>query len=356
MYSNRNPRDSRRDLQNLLSILSCAGEIADSNSSNVMAENMGHSNLNAFAFLEPTPIRPDHEIMIRKQFFSTKNNSQVIERQSNETANPSVPLTSFNAFLGRDDETFNLHKVNVGPMIVGNLSTGIDDEPLNLHQPDLAPESSWAMSSNGIDDLAPANSGKMSKECSITPANESFNRLALFGGNISLGNTSDASVASIRFLEHQTSQWDKRFQELLLFVHDHGHALVPHSYFPNQKLAQWAKRQRHQFKRKIMGYHSTLTDERENKLLQAGFVFDSHRAAWQVHFESLKAFSLANGHCRIPRDFRDRSLEVWMKHQRRQYVLLLKGKKSTMTDDRIAALNSIGFNWNPRNLVRPSKV
>ncbi|KAG7351731.1 type III restriction enzyme [Nitzschia inconspicua] len=356
MFSNGNPRDSRRDLQNLLSILSCAGEIADSSISyNVMAENMGHSNLNAFAFLEPTPIRPDHEIMIRKHMFSTKNNKQVIE--SNETANPFSSLTSSNAFLGRDDEALNLHKVNEGPMIAGNLCTGnIDDEPLNLHQADLAPENSWAMSSDDMDDLTPVVSGNMSKECSVTPANESFSRLAFVGGDISLGNTSDASSASIRFLKHQTSQWDKRFQELLLFVHEHGHALVPHSYFPNQKLAQWAKRQRHQYKRKKMGHHSTLTDERENKLLEVGFVFDSHRAAWQVQFECLKAFSLANGHCRIPRDFEDRSLEIWMKHQRRQYVLLMKGRKSTMTDDRIAALNSIGFNWNPRNLVRPSKV
>jgi hypothetical protein len=134
------------------------------------------------------------------------------------------------------------------------------------------------------------------------------------------------------------------------FRREHGHLLVPHSYPPNQKLAQWTKRQRHQYKRKTMGHHSTLTDEREELLLDVGFIFDSHAAVWNARFETLKAFKLANGHCTIPTKFDDGSITVWIKHQRRQYLLYKRGDKSTMTEERIGMLDSIGFDWNPRNL------
>ncbi|KAG7338156.1 helicase domain protein [Nitzschia inconspicua] len=282
---------------------------------------MGHSNLNAFdTVLEPTPIRPDHEIVIRKLYCSMKNNHQEQKIHPNTSTTDhfgaSAEPSFSNLFLRMDDETLNLHQANFGIMITGNFS----------------------------------------KECSTEPEMKPFDVSVLFGENTSLPNTSDSSSASIRFHKNQKYQWDGQFQELLLFHQEHSHLLVRHSYPPNQKLAQWVKRQRHQYKRKQLGCHSTLTDEREKQLLEVGFIFESHHAAWQARFETLKDFSLANGHCRIPPKFRDGSLNLWIKHQRRQYVLLIRGEKSTMTDERITALNSIGFNWNPRNLVRPSNV
>ncbi|KAG7353685.1 helicase domain protein [Nitzschia inconspicua] len=210
---------------------------------------------------------------------------------------------------------------------LSDLFLSMDDEPLDLDEAILAP---MAIRS-------------LSKELFLAPEKH-------------LPDTNDSSSAPIRFRKYQTSQWDDRFQELLLFQQEHGHLLVPHSYPPNQKLAQWVKRQRHQFKRKKLGHHSTLTDEREQQLLEVGFIFDSHRAVWHARFETLKAFRLANGHCGIPAKYEDGSLNVWIKHQRRQYLLFINGEKSTMTEERIAALNSIGFNWNPRNFARPNKV
>ncbi|KAG7372902.1 helicase domain protein [Nitzschia inconspicua] len=189
--------------------------------------------------------------------------------------------------------------------------------------------------------------GQLPKDSSSMPKN---------GPSTSFPSTDEWSSPSIRFHKYQTSQWDGRFRELVIFHKEHGHLLVPHSYLPNPKLAQWVKRQRHQNKRKHMGHRSTLTDDREEKLLAVGFIFDSHRAGWYERFETLKAFYLAHGHCGIPAKFEDGSLNVWMKHQRRQYVVFMNEKKSTMTEERIAALNSIGFNWNPRKLLRLKKL
>ncbi|KAG7340250.1 helicase domain protein [Nitzschia inconspicua] len=275
-YSNDFPPDCRNDLESLLSFLDKAKDLA--------------------TLLEPTPIRPDHEMVMSKQRSASEklNEHQWLSTPSSETTNQ---------FCVSDDSFFS------------KIFLNHDFEPLDL------------------DDQQ---------------ANRPSSALSFFEEKTPSHNTGECSCASFRFRKYQSSQWDDRFQELLLFCQEHGHVLVPHSYPPNQKLSQWVKRQRHQYKRKQMGHHSTLTDEREVQLLEAGFIFDSHRAVWQTRFESLKAFRMANGHCKVPTNFEDRSLVIWIKHQRRQYQFLINGEKSTMTEERIAALKSIGFNWNPR--------
>ncbi|KAG7372863.1 helicase domain protein [Nitzschia inconspicua] len=311
MYSNGAPTAFHQDLDHLVSFLDRAEAIVTSGPSNVMARNNDYNRLNPFLLLEPTPIRPDHEMAIRKQDSLTKDN-----HPTSKTADPFC--------------------ASVGPSI-SDLSRDMDLEPIDLRTAVLAP----------------MVIGQLSKDRNFRPTN---NHPFSVGKEQSPSqNHSDGSSPSVRLHKYQKCQWDIRFHELMAFRQEHNHLLVPHYYPPNQKLAQWVKRQRHQYKRKQMGQHSTLTDEREGQLASVGFIFDSHRAAWYTRFESLKAFFLANGHCGIPSKFEDGSLNVWIKHQRRQYLLFMNGEKSAMTEERIVALNSIGFNWNPRNFVRPQK-
>ncbi|KAL3895529.1 MAG: hypothetical protein SGARI_007422, partial [Bacillariaceae sp.] len=82
----------------------------------------------------------------------------------------------------------------------------------------------------------------------------------------------DTMEATKRSRKFQTGQWNERFQELLAFRAKHGHLFVPHHYPENQQLAQWVKRQRYQYKLKHqMGKHSTLSDDRQEALQNAGF-------------------------------------------------------------------------------------
>ncbi|KAG7340228.1 helicase domain protein [Nitzschia inconspicua] len=304
--SNDVPNDSRRDLVNLVSYLNRAEEIA---TSGPPGGNNGFHNGDPSSSLEPTPIRPDHEMFIRKQYEQHMSRSKP-----------------------KKTEQFC---VSVGSSF-SDVSTSMLDDPLDFHT---------AVSDHmDIENFTTDHS-------SCSPSDDPF----YIGIGSPSRNTSDESSASVRLRKYHTSQWDDRFQELMAFRQEHGHLLVPHSYSSNQKLAQWVKRQRHQYKRKHTGHHSTLTDEREEKLRAVGFIFDSHRAVWYARYETLKSYYLANGHCGIPSKFEDGSLNVWIKHQRRQYLLFMNGEKSTMTEQRIAALNSIGFNWNPRNFVRPEK-
>ena len=69
-------------------------------------------------------------------------------------------------------------------------------------------------------------------------------------------------VSGRRFRSSQEEQWYIKFNELVAYKRIHGHCQVPHKYIPNPTLAQWAKRQRYQYKLKQEAKPSTMTDER----------------------------------------------------------------------------------------------
>jgi hypothetical protein len=120
---------------------------------------------------------------------------------------------------------------------------------------------------------------------------------------------------------------------------------------------------------KQIGRHNTLTDEREQLLNQVGFVWDSHQASWNDHYQRLEAFFHFHGHVQIPatENAAYSSLSTWCKHQRRQYrnyvqqqqqaTSATNGKNNnnnnntTMTVERIRKLELLGFEWNPRRLM-----
>jgi len=156
--------------------------------------------------------------------------------------------------------------------------------------------------------------------------------------------TTKKNGQSARFRRYQADQWMERFEDLVDFREEFGSCLVPHSYPPNQQLAQWVKRQRYQHKLKKEGRHSTLTDARQKELEDMGFVWDSH-------MDALKVYQKRHGNCLVPTNYdEDRPLAVWVKCQRRQLKLFRKGQRTTMTKDRFQELEKLGFQWNPRNL------
>jgi len=150
------------------------------------------------------------------------------------------------------------------------------------------------------------------------------------------------------------NSWNERFLELLRFRDEHDHCFVPHKYPQNPQLSQWVRKQRHQRKRKDKGLHSTLSDERQEMLSDAGFIWDTHRAIWQERYQSLEVFHMAHGHCNVPSSFHDSSLSNWVKNQRKQFKLFKAGLQTAMDEERIELLNAIGFNWNPRGLNHQS--
>ena len=96
-----------------------------------------------------------------------------------------------------------------------------------------------------------------------------------------------------------------------------------------------------------------MTQERVDALEQAGFVFDSHAAAWETMYAELCTFLQENGHTNVPSNYADSKLSVWVKAQRRQYKSYWeqdsKNKKTALSVDRIRRLEGIGFEWELRS-------
>ena len=78
---------------------------------------------------------------------------------------------------------------------------------------------------------------------------------------------------------------------------------------------------------------------------------------WTERHRQAKAFDQAHGHCNIPHcSPENQALADWAKRQRYQYTLFKRsrrgdffGKKSTLTLERIQALNEIRFCWSPHD-------
>jgi hypothetical protein len=68
---------------------------------------------------------------------------------------------------------------------------------------------------------------------------------------------------------------------------------------------------------------------------------------WSLRFREVKHFVEGHGHCVIPHDYpSNQVLSRWAKRQRYQYKLYEAGsKKSSMTVERIEALEELGFCW-----------
>jgi len=73
---------------------------------------------------------------------------------------------------------------------------------------------------------------------------------------------------------------------------------------------------------------------------------------WTKKFEELLKFREENGHCLVPNCHPPNpALAQWTKRQRYQYKLKQDGKRSTITDERVQALENAGFIWDSHKAV-----
>jgi hypothetical protein len=67
---------------------------------------------------------------------------------------------------------------------------------------------------------------------------------------------------------------------------------------------------------------------------------------WAVRFNDLRLYREKQGNCLVPWAYKENlPLARWVKRQRFQYKLMVEGKSSAMTDERVKALEEIGFVW-----------
>jgi len=105
---------------------------------------------------------------------------------------------------------------------------------------------------------------------------------------------------------------------------------------------------------------TSLTQERIGLLNDLGFTWtirsrDTFGESWNQRYEELKEFRRIHGHCNVPSKYAEnQELGIWVGTQRTQYRLYMKGREtgnlttSNMNEDRIRALESLGFSWDQR--------
>lgn len=87
-------------------------------------------------------------------------------------------------------------------------------------------------------------------------------------------------------------------------------------------------------------------DEDDDELNTDGRFRPYQAGQWSDRFSDLCVYRERMGNCLVPHTYKDNlPLARWVKRQRYQYKLMIEGKPSTMTPERVKALEDIGFVW-----------
>jgi superfamily II DNA or RNA helicase len=128
----------------------------------------------------------------------------------------------------------------------------------------------------------------------------------------------------------RASNWDEMFNELLAYKAQHGDVNVPDEW--PTPLGTWVGKQR---AAKRLG---NLSDDRLQRLVDVGFVWDTNESRWEARFSELRVYREKHGDVNIPHD-RTSELWRWVSTQR------IFKKRDKLPEDKIRRLDEIGFIW-----------
>lgn len=142
----------------------------------------------------------------------------------------------------------------------------------------------------------------------------------------------------------EQERWAEGLSHLLMFVHDHGDALVPTGHVCDDgfKLGSWVRTQR------AVQARGELRAERQAELTAAGFVWVAldRDALWLQGLAALTDYVRQLGDAKVPLWYRsprdDFSLGRWVHNRRAEFW---KGKLAPV---QVAALDDLGFVWAAR--------
>jgi hypothetical protein len=144
--------------------------------------------------------------------------------------------------------------------------------------------------------------------------------------------------------------WYRQLNQFKSFREDYGYSKVPKDHPKYPKLSVWIKVQRYHYTLMKQDKNSPMTTARVKVLDSIGFCWDPFDLIWTVRLQQLRDFMGMHGHCVIPANYSiSPKLRGWTFDQRGAYKKSKEGKLGGMTEERMRALDSIGFDWNPRN-------
>jgi Helicase associated domain len=82
-----------------------------------------------------------------------------------------------------------------------------------------------------------------------------------------------------------------------------------------------------------------------------------HEEKWNTRLKELLQYRQEYGDCLVPHTFNPNpQLARWVKRQRRQYKLMLEGRQSTMSHERLEILNEVNFVWDSHEAAWQEKL
>ena len=155
-----------------------------------------------------------------------------------------------------------------------------------------------------------------------------------------------ASAAVLRGRTRDDDQWFGRLDELRAYRDDWGSVDVKRTG-PSPTLGNWAARQRRDYAAMERGERSPMSGSRIDALEALGFEWKtrSGEERWGDRLEELKGFGAVHGHVDVPESEEFGGLATWVKNQRTEHSKRRDGLPSSLTDERRARLEALGFCW-----------
>jgi hypothetical protein len=202
-------------------------------------------------------------------------------------------------------------------------------------------------------------------------------KVGQLGGNLSEAILSEERIQKldeIGFIwDAHEAQWFERLQELKEYKKNYGDTLVPKVYPANPLLGRWVNTQRWDYSNyqkikeinekwkgvevlddkvkeemdRLTRRSTGMTEKRIQLLEGEDFVWDARAYVWESRFQELRAFVSLNGHSVIQerRGGTYDPLARWASTQRQNYKKYNNQQHTTLTEDKIKRMNSIGFAW-----------
>jgi hypothetical protein len=142
--------------------------------------------------------------------------------------------------------------------------------------------------------------------------------------------------------------WNAMLYQFLLYKAQQGDLNVPHDVPGYRQLYDWVHTQRKHYQDKTSTF---LNADRIAVLDSIDFQWNLRGdTLWQKNFDALIVYKAEHGDTRVPRLYeKNTKLGEWVTDQRRQLKYNMEGKPNTMTDERKAKLDELGFVWQVRD-------
>ncbi len=133
--------------------------------------------------------------------------------------------------------------------------------------------------------------------------------------------------------------WEKGFNEAKkYYLHNHElNMSMGYTTAQGFRLGAWLNNQREKFKA------GKLDEDKKARLDQIGMIWEKE-SSWDTNFRLAKAYYETHGNLKVPVNYRENGvwLNKWVNEQRQIY----RGKrKATLSNERIALLETIGMTW-----------